>query len=111
MGFFGMANDVEVAVLTATFDAKPGSEEALAAALARYVVMTRNEPGCRNVDLVASATHGGRVLVIEKWDGAELVQDHLNSALMTEMAGEVMPMLASKPDIDLYDTISAHDLM
>ena len=106
-----MANDVEVAVLTATFDAKAGSEGALAGALARYVVLTRNEPGCRNVDLVASATHGGRVLVIEKWDSADLVQGHLDSPLMTEMASEILPMLASKPDIDLYDTISAHDLM
>jgi quinol monooxygenase YgiN len=49
--------------------------------------------------------------VIEKWDAAELVQEHLNSPLMTEMAGEVIPMLATKPAIDLYDTISAHDLM
>ena len=111
MGLSAMAGDVEVAVLTATFDAKPGSEGALAGALARYVVLTRNEPGCRNVDLVASATHGGRVLVIEKWDAAGLVQEHLNSPLMTEMAGEVIPMLATKPAIDLYDTISAHDLM
>jgi hypothetical protein len=29
---------------------------------------------------------------------------------MTDMAREVVPLLASKPVIDLYDTISAHDL-
>jgi len=27
------------------------------------------------------------------------------------MAREVVPLLASKPVVDLYDTISAHDLM
>jgi len=105
-----MATEVEVAMLTATFDAAPGSEEALAAALARYVVMTRNAPACRNVDLVMSATQGGRFLVIEKWDSAADVQAHLDSASMTDMAREVVPLLSSKPAIDLYDTISAHDL-
>jgi hypothetical protein len=29
---------------------------------------------------------------------------------MQDMAREVIPLLASKPAIDLYDTISAHDL-
>jgi quinol monooxygenase YgiN len=103
--------DVEVAVLTATFDARPGSEEPLAAALARYVVLTRNVPACRNVDLVASATRGGRVLVIEKWDSVDDVQTHLDSGLMSDMATEVLPLLAAKPEIDLFDTISAHDVM
>ena len=69
-----MPGEVEVAMLTATFDAVAGSEEPLAAALARYVVMTRGVDGCRNVDLVMSATQGGRFLVIEKWDSAEAIQ-------------------------------------
>jgi quinol monooxygenase YgiN len=98
-------------MLTGTFDARPGSEETLLAALARYVVLTRHEPACRNVDLVASVTHGGRFVVIEKWDSADAVQRHLDSQLMTQMANEVLPTLAAKPAIDLYDTISAHDLM
>ena len=84
-----MPGEVEVAMLTATFDAVAGSEEPLAAALAHYVVMTRGVEGCRNVDLVMSATHGGRFLVI---------------------AHAVLPLLGGKPEIDLYDTISAHDL-
>jgi quinol monooxygenase YgiN len=106
-----MADDLDIALLTATFDAREGSEEMLLSALARYVVMTRNEPACRNVDLVASTTHRGRFLVIEKWDDADAIQLHLNSPLMTEMAREAVPVLATKPSLDLYDTISAHDLM
>jgi quinol monooxygenase YgiN len=106
-----MADEIEIALLTATFDARDGSEETLLSALARYVVMTRNEPACRNVDLVASTTHRGRFLVIEKWDDADAVQAHLDSPLMTEMARAAVPALATKPSLDLYDTISAHDLM
>jgi quinol monooxygenase YgiN len=105
-----MPGDIEVAMLTASFDATAGAEESLAAALARYVVMTRNVDECRNVDLVLSTTHGGRFLVIEKWDSADAVQRHLDSPLMQDMAREIVPLLAAKPMIDLFDTISAHDL-
>lgn len=105
-----MSDDVELALLTATFDARPGVEETLAAVLARYVVLTRHEPACRNVDLVRSATQGGRFLVVEKWDSAAAVQAHLDSELMAAMATDAVPLLATKPDLDLYDSISAHDL-
>ena len=102
--------DVEIAVLTASFDARPGSEESLLAALARYVVMTRHEPACRNVDLVASVTHPRRFVIIEKWESSGAVRAHLDSALMTEMAKAAIPSLETKPEIDLYDSVSAHDL-
>lgn len=105
-----MAEDVDIAMVTAVFDARPGSEEQLAAALARYVVLTRNVGACRNVDLVASATKSGRFLVVEKWGSGRDAQAHFDSPLMTEMAREVVPLLRAKPQIDLYDTISAHDL-
>ena len=106
----GAEPDVEIAVLTACFDARPGTEGALLAALSRYVVMTRHEPACRNVDLVASVTRTGRFMVIEKWESAAAVQEHLDSKLMADMAQAAIASIASKPAIDLYDTISAHDL-
>lgn len=105
-----MAEHVDIAMVTAVFDARPGSEERLAAALARYVVLTRTVDACRNVDLVASTTKSGRFLVVEKWDCDRDAQAHFDSALMTEMAREVVPLLEATPQIDLYDTISAHDL-
>ena len=101
---------VEIAVLTASFDARPGSEEDLLAALSRYVVLTRHEPTCRNVDLVASVTRTGRFFVIEKWESAEAVKAHLDSELMTEMAKAAIASIDVPPEIDLYDSISAHDL-
>jgi quinol monooxygenase YgiN len=102
--------DVEITVLTAVFDARSGSEEVLLGALSRYVVLTRQQPSCRNVDLVASVTRGGRFLVIEKWDSAAAVQAHLDSPLMTDMAQTAVTALASKPEIDMFESISAHDL-
>jgi quinol monooxygenase YgiN len=78
--------------------------------LARYVVLTRGEAGCRNVDLLASATVRGRIVVVEKWESAQAARAHLDTALMTDMAAEAVPLLAGKPAIDLLDSISAHDL-
>ena len=101
---------VEIAVLTATFDARSDAVDAVLAALARYVVLTRHEPACRNVDLVASVTHDNRFCVIEKWDSADAVQAHLDSHLMSEMARAVIHAVTSKPQIDLFETISAYDL-
>jgi len=106
----GAEPEIEIAVLTASFDALPGAEEALLGALSRYVVLTRHEPGCINVDLVASVTHAGRFLVIEKWASAEAVQRHLDSPLMTDMAHAVLGAITAKPEIDLFDAISAYDL-
>ncbi|HEX5613893.1 MAG TPA: putative quinol monooxygenase [Acidimicrobiia bacterium] len=105
-----MSDDLELAVLTCRFDARAGGEDQLSAVLARYVVLTRHESACRNVDLVRSATHGGRFLVIEKWDSAADVQAHLDGELMAGMARDAVPLLAAPPDIDLYDSVSAHDL-
>ena len=50
-------------------------------------------------------------MVIEKWDSADDARAHLDTELMTDMAEAAVPLLARKPDIDLLDTISAHDLI
>jgi quinol monooxygenase YgiN len=73
-------------------------------------VLTRQEDACRNVDLVASTTHSGRILVIEKWESHEDARTHLDSRPMSDMAAAAVPLLIARPDIDLYATISAHDL-
>jgi quinol monooxygenase YgiN len=105
-----MAGEVEIAVLTAAFTARSEHEGELCAVLARYVVLTRGEPGCRNVDLLTSATESGKFVVIEKWETPDAARSHLDTELMTAMASAAIPLLAGPPVIDLLDTISAHDL-
>ena len=105
-----MAPEVEISVLTAVFVAAANSEADLAAALAKYVVLTRHLPGCRNVDLVISTTERGKFLVVQKWEDDRLARQHLNSEVMLDMASNVMALLLDKPVIDLWDSISAHDL-
>ena len=100
--------DIELAIVTMRFDA--GDAAALVAVLSKYVVLTRMQPGCRNVDLCASVTHPGRYLVIQKWDTVEAQRTHFDSEVMVEMATSCTGLLTAAPDIDLWDGPSAHDL-
>jgi quinol monooxygenase YgiN len=103
-------DEVELAVLVGRFEAAPGREEALAAVLAKYVVLTRQRDACRNVDLVASVLHPGRFTVIEKWVGADAPRAHRDDPETVEMATEAKPNLSGPPDLDVSDAVSAQDL-
>lgn len=103
-----MAEDVDLVVVTMAFDA--ADVERLQALLAKYVVVTRGHPGCRNVDLLVSATRPSRHLVVAKWDSPGAQRAHFDSLEMVELAESCRGLLTAPPDIDLYDPISAQDL-
>jgi quinol monooxygenase YgiN len=102
--------DVELVVVTLAFEATPATDDALRRILAKYVVLARDEPGCRNVDLLASATRPERYLVVEKWESAADQRAHFDSPVMVELAESCRGLLARPPAIDLHDPISAQDL-
>jgi len=104
--------EIELTVVTMTFDAEPNdaSNAALLAVLAKYIVMTRMEDGCRNIDLCSSVTTPHRHLVIQKWESGDRQRGHFDSSLMVEMATSCSGLLANAPEIDLWDATSAHDL-
>ncbi|MEO5899729.1 MAG: antibiotic biosynthesis monooxygenase [Ilumatobacteraceae bacterium] len=104
----GEPSEVELAIVTMRFDA--ADVGALVAVLSKYVVLTRMQPGCRNVDLCASVTSPGRYLLIQKWDTTAAQRAHFDSPLMIEMASACNGILTQAPDIDLWDGPSAHDL-
>lgn len=103
-----MADEIELTIVTMRFDAADVSS--MLAVLSKYVVLTRMQPGCRNVDLCSSVTHPGRYLIVQKWDSAEAQQVHFDSDVMVEMARSCAGLLTGPPDIDLWDGPSAHDL-
>ncbi len=103
-----MADEPDVTIVTLAFDA--ADVGALVAVLSKYVVLTRMETGCRNVDLCASVTTPQRVVVIEKWSSAEAQRAHFDSAVMVEMAQACTGLLTGPPEIDLLEGLSAHDL-
>jgi len=103
-----MAEDVELTMVTMVFDSS--DVEALQSILAKYVVLSRRHPGCRNIDLCASATTPTRFVIVQKWESPEAQQTHFDSAEMVEMATACTGLLTRPPTIDLLETISAHDL-
>lgn len=103
-----MADEVEVTIVTMSFAA--ADPERLLGILSKYVVLSRNHPGCRNIDLTRSMTDPDRYVVIQKWESPEAQRAHFDSTEMVEMARACEGVLRSKPDIDLLEGYSAHDL-
>lgn len=100
--------EVELAIVTMTFDAV--DPQRLQSVLARYVVLSRGHPGCRNIDLALSTTRPDRFVIVQKWESGEAQRAHFDSEDMVEMATACVGLLSSPPDIDLLEPISAHDL-
>lgn len=103
-----MADEIEVTIVTMVFDTTDA--ERLLPILAKYVVLTRGHPGCRNVDLCRSVTTDDRYVVIQKWESPEAQSAHFDSSDMVEMAQSCSGLLTQPPRIDLLEGISAHDL-
>ncbi len=100
--------DIDLIIVTMQFQAV--TAEPLLAVLSKYVVLTRMEPGCRNVDLCASVADPGRYLLIEKWTSVAAQRAHFEGPGMAEMAKSCAGLLAAPPAIALWDGVSAHDL-
>jgi quinol monooxygenase YgiN len=100
--------EVDLVLVTLRFDA--ADDDALLAVLSKYVVLTRMQDGCRNVDLCSSAIVAGRHLVIQKWGSPAHQRRHFDSEVMVDMARSCTGILAAAPEIDLWDATSAHDL-
>ena len=101
------AEEVELTMVTMSFDAV--DPDALQAVLARYVVVSRGHQGCRNIDLCLSSTQPNRFVVVQKWERHADQEAHFDSPDMVAMAAGCTGLLASPPQIDLLDPISAHD--
>jgi quinol monooxygenase YgiN len=105
-----MPDEVELTIVTMVFDAAEQAVDRLLSVLSKYVVLSRGQPGCRNIDLCQSATHANRFVVIQKWESPAAQRGHFDSAEMVDMARACEGLLASRPEIDLLEGISAHDL-
>lgn len=103
--------EIDLAIVAGVFRSRPGAEEQLAYALARYVVLSRMEPGCRNIDLVTSVTMKGVFMVWEKWEHHDAQRAHLDGEAIARLAEDLPGIVDEPPSFDLFDAISAHDLV
>ena len=107
----GQTNDaqaVELTMVTMAFDA--ADPATLGAILSQYVVLSRHEPGCRNIDLCVSASNTARFVIVEKWDSPSAQQRHFDGENMVSMAKSCNGLLTKAPEVELLEAISAHDL-
>ncbi len=101
-------SEVEPVMVLMSF--RTGQPGPLLDILARYVVLSRGRPACRNIDLTVSATDPGRLVIVEKWDSAAAKREHFDADEMVTMATATVPLLLAEPDIDLLEGVSMHDL-
>ena len=102
------SEEVELAIVTMVFDA--ADLAALIPIISKYVVLSRQQPGCRNIDLCASVTTPNRLVIIQKWESMAAQRAHFDSPEMVEMAEAAKALLSGPPRIDLLEGLSAHDL-
>ena len=61
-------DDAEITLVTLRF--QTSDPEKLMGVLSKYVVLSRQQDGCRNIDLTGSVTTPGRFVVIQKEEGS-----------------------------------------
>ena len=96
-------SEVELTIVTMAFDS--AQPERLQSVLAKYVVLSRGHPGCRNIDLCASATTPGRFVLIEKWESPEAQRAHFDSEEMVGMAGDLFRRYAPRSNVGTLDLL------
>lgn len=101
-------DEIELAIVTMSMETIDLG--ALLGVLAKYVVLSRMQAGCRNIDLCRSITSPNRVTILMKWESLAAQRTHFDSPEMVEMAEAAKPLLTGPPAIDLLEGLSAHDL-
>ena len=91
----------------ATFEAKPGKETALRAALAELVEPTRKEAGCLNYDLHESTDNPAKFLFHENWTSKAHLEVHLQSAHIQKLLPRVDELCTGAPEITLWNAIQS----
>jgi quinol monooxygenase YgiN len=91
--------------VVAMFEAKPGKEVALRAALLGLLEPTRQEPGCLNYDLHESAENPAKFLFHENWTSKAHLEAHSQSAHLQALLPRVEELCVAPPQITLWNAI------
>ena len=96
----------KIVTVIATFQARPGKEADLHAALTGLVAPTRKEAGCLNYDLHQSPENPGKFLFHENWTSKALLEAHLQSAHIKALLPRVDELCVAFPEILLWEKIA-----
>jgi quinol monooxygenase YgiN len=95
----------KVVTVVAMFQARPGKEAELRAALIELVAPTRKENGCLNYDLHQSPEDAARFLFHENWTSKAALDVHLQSAHVKALLPRVDELCTAFPEIKIWDKI------
>ena len=90
----------------ATFQARPGKEAELRAALLGLVAPTRQEAGCLNYDLHASSEDPAKFLFHENWTNEAMLEAHLAAPHVQALLPRVDELCLSSPEIKVWERIA-----
>jgi quinol monooxygenase YgiN len=91
--------------VVATFQARPGKEMDLRAALIGLIAPTRKESGCLNYDLHQSPEDSAKFLFHENWTSKAALDAHLQSPHIKALIPRVDEMCVAFPEIKIWEKI------
>jgi quinol monooxygenase YgiN len=91
--------------VVATFQARPGKESDLRAALIGLLAPTRKESGCLNYDLHQSTEDPAKFLFHENWASKAALDAHLQSPQIQALLPRVDELCGAFPEIKLWEKI------
>lgn len=89
----------------ATFQARPGKETELRAALEGLVAPTRKENGCVNYDLHASPENPAKFLFHENWTSKAALDAHLQTPHIKALLPRVDELCVAFPEITIWEKV------
>jgi quinol monooxygenase YgiN len=96
----------EIVTVVATFQAKPGKENELRAALTGLVAPTRKETGCLNYDLHVSPEDPAKFLFHENWTSKAHLDTHLQTPHIKALLPRVDELCVAFPEITIWERIN-----
>ncbi|MEI7806922.1 MAG: putative quinol monooxygenase [Verrucomicrobiota bacterium] len=97
--------NIKAITVVATFEAKPGKEIELRAALIGLVAPTRKEAGCLNYDLHILPEDPAKFLFHENWTSKAHLDAHLQSAHIKALLPRVDELCTAFPTITIWEKI------
>jgi quinol monooxygenase YgiN len=86
-------------VIFARFDAAPRLEAALAEAISRVVIATRNEPGCLEIHGFRGTRAAARMIIHSRWRDAAAFEEHARLPHTVEFLERVRTLITHELDI------------
>jgi quinol monooxygenase YgiN len=88
--------------IVAHVTARAGEEKKVGEKLARLIEPTRSEPGCRKYELFVNKEKPGDYVLVEEYEDDAAFDAHMSSKHVTAAVSEIVPLLASPPDVRRY---------